>query len=280
MALCAAMRPSMASPVSSCSSCSGGLALSAFVALCALVPGSASADDRASASSRFALDVGGVRHGFVRASVDIERTATGQQHLVLTAPELAPPLVTVLDAFTQSKVVKKDVRLTSGAVVRKANDARLVSARFPSLGGGGSTDVELGFDAAAITTQPLLSAKEAPPSPSSARITGFRVALTGLSAIDAPKLDSITVTQRSDGAATTGEIGFDVAAGGAAPFVAWQKASSGRSAPRSMSVEYIGGDGVVILRFQLDRCAPTSVRPMGASGTTRITLACVGLRST
>lgn len=251
-----------------------------FVALAlasVLAAGHARADERTTTSNRFALDVGGVRHGFVRATVDVERTATGQQHLVLTAQELSPSLVVLLDAFAQGKTVKRDVRLTSGAVVRKANDARLVSAKLPSLGNGGPTDLELGFDAPSITTQPLLSAKEAPPSPSSARITGFRVDLTGLSAIEAPKLDAITVTQRADGTAATGEIGFDVAAGGAPPFVAWQKASAGKGAPRAMNVEYIGSDGAVILKLRLDRCTPTSVKPMGASGTTRITLACASL---
>lgn len=271
VALCAAMRPSMTSLVLSSS------LLLAFSLSTVLPAGTASADERGSTSNRFALDLGGVRYGFVRATVDVERTRAGEQHLVLTAQELAPSLVTLLDAFTQGKPVKKDIRLTSGAVVRKANDAKLVSARLPSLGSGGSTDVELGFDAARISTQPLLSAKEAPPAPSSTRITGFRVDLTGLSAIEAPKLDSITVTQRADGSAAIGEIGFDVAAGGAPPFVAWQKTSGGK--PRAMNVEYIDAGGAAILKLHLDRCTPTSVKPMGASGTTRITLACAGLRS-
>jgi hypothetical protein len=269
MALCAAMRPPVAS-----------LGFSSFVLLfLSLADGAAHADERASASNRFALDLGGVRHGFVRATVDVERTATGQQHLVLTAQELTPSLVAILETFAQGKVVKKDLRLTSGAVVRKANDARLVSARLPALGSGGSTDIELGFDVPSITTQPLLSAKEAPPSPASARVTGFRVDLTGLQAVEAPKLDAITITQRADGtSAASGEIGFDVAAGGAPPFLAWQKASAGRPSPRAMNVEYIGNDGAAIVKVHLDRCTPTAVKPMGASGTTRITLACSAVR--
>lgn len=271
------MRPKMAS--SALISCIAVVTLSA--AFAGLRSRRAAADDRAPSptSSRFALDLGGVRHGLVRATVDVERTATGQQHLVLVAQELSPSLVTILESFAQGKPVKKDLRLTSGAVVRKANDARLVSARLPALGSGGSTDIELGFDAPSITTQPLLSAKELPPTPASARITGFRVDLTGLTAIEAPKLDSITVTQRSDGAATTGELGFDVGAGGAPPFVSWQKASAGKGAPRAMNVEYIGGDGAVILTLHLDRCTPTTVKPMGASGTTRVTLACTNVRA-
>jgi hypothetical protein len=239
----------------------------------------ARADEHSSPTNgHFALDLGGVRHGFVRAAVDIEKTSTGQQHLVLTAQELTPSLAAMVDSFTRGVLVKRDIRLTSGAVVRKANDARLVSAKLPSLGAGGSTEIELGFDAPRITTQPLLSAKEAPPSPASTRIAGFRLDLTGLQAIDAPKIDAITVTQRTDGAAITGELGFDVAAGGAPPFLAWQKASPGKGAPRAVNVEYIAGDGAAILKLHLDRCVPTAVKPMGASGTTRITLACTAVR--
>lgn len=253
------------------------ISLISFFALSApLGPGRASADDRGGPSNRFALDLGGVRHGFVRASVDVEKTASGQQHLVLTAQELTPSLATILDTFARGKPVRRDIRLTSGAVIRKANDARLVSARLPSLGGGGSTDIELGFDAPAITTQPLLSAKEAPPSPSSTRIAGFRVDLTGLSTALAQKIDAVTITQRSDGTATTGEIHLDLAAGGAPPFVAWQKASA--SKPRAMNVEYIDAAGAAVLELHFERCTPASVTPMGASGTTRITLACTHLR--
>jgi hypothetical protein len=173
--------------------------------------------------------------------------------------------------------VKRDVRLTSGAVVRKASDGRLARVRLPALGSGGAPEIELGFVVAAVTTQPLLSAKEAPPSPASARITGFRVELTGMQTIEAPKLDAITITQKPDGSATTGDIAIEVAAGGAPPFVAWQKSSAARPAPRTMRLEYVGSEGAVILKLQLDRCSPSSVTALGASGTTRIVLACTGL---
>ena len=61
-------------------------------------------------------------------------------------------------------------------------------------------------------------------------IPGFRVDLTGMQAIDAPKLDAIIVTQKADGSATTGDIAIEVAAGGAPPFVAWQKSSAAKPA--------------------------------------------------
>jgi hypothetical protein len=43
-------------------------------------------------------------------------------------------------------------------------------------------------------------------------------------------------------------------------------------------VEYVGADGVAILKVRLDRCVPSHVVPLGANGTTRITLACGGVR--
>jgi hypothetical protein len=228
-------------------------------------PPEARADERA----RYAFELSGVRHGLVRASIEGEKT------LVIGAQDIAPSLVTLVDTFAQGKPVKRDVRLTSGAVVRKANDARLVSVKLPALGSGGAADVELAFAVVAITTQPLLSAKEAPPPVPGARISAFRVDLNGMNAIEAPKLDAITVTQRPDGTATTGEIAIEVAAGGAPPFVAWQK----KPAPRTLRLEYVGADGAAIVKLQLDRCTPSSVKPLGASGTTRITLACAALRS-
>ena len=265
MARCAAMRPRMSSFVG----------CAALAALAALASDEARAEAPAPAS--FALDLAGVRQGFVRATVGPDKFAPTQQRLVLTAQDVAPSLAALVETFAQSKVVKRDVRLTSGAVVRKANDGRLASVRLPALGSGGAADVELGFVVAAVTTQPLLSAKEAPPSPASARITGFRVDLAGMHAIEAPKLDAITITQKPDGVATTGDLAIEVAAGGAPPFVAWQKSGAARPAPRTMHVEYIDSEGAVIIKLQLERCMPASVTPLGANGTTRIVLTCGAL---
>lgn len=215
-----------------------------------------------------------MRSGFVSASTERETGPAGQQLLLVGAQEVSPSLVALVDAFAQGKRLERDVRLTSGAVVRKANGARLVSVKLPALGSGPVAGVELAFVVPALTTQPLLSAKEAPPPPSGARITGFRVDLTGMQAIEAPKLDAITLRQKPDGTASTGEIAIEVGAGGAPPFVAWQKASAARPSPRTLRVEYVGGDGAAILKLQLERCTPTSVKPLGASGTTRIAMAC------
>jgi hypothetical protein len=73
---------------------------------------------------------------------------------------------------------------------------------------------------------------------------------------------------------TTGDIVFEAAAGGAPPFTAWQK---GRPSPRTVRIEYVGADGAAILSLQLDRCTPSAVVPMGANGTTKITLACASV---
>jgi hypothetical protein len=234
-----------------------------------LIAGSARADT----TNGFALEMSGVRYGFVHLKT------TEATHLVMTTQDIAPPLVALVGAFALGKPVKKDVRLSSGAVVRKTNDARLVSVKLPALGAGGTPDVELAFTAGALATQPLLSAKESPPLPPAARITGFRVDVTGMKAIEAPKLDAITLTQKADGNVTTGDIVFEAAAGGAPPFIAWQKGSGGRAAPRNVRLEYVGGDGKAVLELQLDRCTPSAVVPMGASGTTRITLSCASLHA-
>jgi hypothetical protein len=246
-----------------------------LAALTALVAASVLAsDDTRADGNRFALDLGGVRQGFVRATVEPDKSAPARQQLVLTAQEIAPSITSLVETFARGLPVKRDVRLTSGAVVRKANDARLASVKLPALGSGGAAEIELGFAVTTVTTQPLLSAKESPPSPSSARVTGFRVDLTGMQAIEAPKLDSITITQRPDGSATTGQLAIEVAAGGAPPFVAWHKSNGTKSAPRTLRVEYVDSDGAVVLKLQLDRCTPSSVTPLGASGTTRVVLSC------
>jgi hypothetical protein len=285
MARCAAMRPGMPS-LSRLAAFAAFVAFAAFAAAPVFADHDARADDRlppgagasAASGNRFALDLGGVRQGFVRATVEAERSTPALQRLVLTTQDISPSLASLVETFAQGKLVKRDVRLTSGAVVRKANDGRLVSVKLPALGSGGVAELELGLVVTTVTTQPLLSAREAPPSPSGARITGFRVDLTGMQAIEAPKLGAIVITQKPDGSSTTGDVAIEVGAGGAPPFVAWQKPGAGKAAPRTMRVEYVGGEGAVILKLQLDRCTPSSVTPLGASGTTRITLSCATVR--
>jgi hypothetical protein len=254
VAVCAAMRLPVASFLA--------------LALLPLLAASAQADEH----TLFSLDLSGARHGLVRAAVSADHK------LVVEAPAIAPALAALIDGFVQGKAVKRDVRLTSGAVARKAEGARLLAVKLPALGSGGAADVELVLAIGAISTQPLLTVKDSAPPPAGARIASFRVDLSGMQAIEAPKLDAITITQKPDGSATTGDVTFEVAAGGAPPFVAWNKASAARPAPRSLRVEYVAADGLAILKLRLDRCTPSKVVPLGANGTTRITLACGGVR--
>ena len=231
---------------------------------------SASADT----TGRYTLEMSGERYGLVTLKPDAAQ-------LVLTTQDVPRPLVTLVTAFASGKPVKRDVRLASGAIVRRTKEARLVAVHLPQLGAGGSADVELGFTAAPLTTQPLLSvsAKESAPPPASARIASFRIDVGGLAAIAAPKLDAITLTQKADGSATTGTVGFEAGAGGAPPFVAWQKSSGGHPAQRTVRIEYVGADGAAILELQLERCTPAAVVPQGANGTTRVTLSCASVRA-
>lgn len=235
-----------------------------------VLAGSASADT----TGRYALEMSGERYGLVTLKPDAAQ-------LVLTTPDVPRPLVTLVTAFASGKPVKRDVRLASGAIVRRTNAARLVTVHLPQLGAGGAADVELCFTAASLTTQPLLavSAKESAPPPASARIASFRVDVGGVPPIAAPKLDAITLAQKPDGTATTGTIGFEVGAGGAPPFVAWQRSNGGHAASRSVKIEYVGADGAAILELQLERCTPTTVVPQGANGTTRVTLTCASVRA-
>jgi len=236
-----------------------------------LTIGAAAGAARADTTSRYALEMSGVRYGLV-----VLKSADAAQ-LVMTTQDVAPPLVALVGSFAQGTPVKRDLRLSSGAIVRRANDARLASVKLPALGSGGAAEIELAFVAPALATQPLLSAKEAPPLPSAARITGFRVEVTGMKTIEAPKLDSIAMTQRADGSVVTGEIAFEAGAGGAPPFTSWQRSTGAHPTPRAVRVEYVGADGAVVLGLRLDRCTPSAVVPMGANGTTRITLACANV---
>ncbi len=230
--------------------------------------GSAAADT----TGRYALEMNGERYGLVVLKPDAAQ-------VVVSVQDVPRPLVSLVTAFASGKPVKRDMRLASGAIIRRTNEARLTTVRLPQLGAGGSPEVELGFTAAPLTTQPLLSAKESPPLPAGARIASFRIEVSGLKAFEAPKLDTITLTQKPDGTTVTGAIGFEAGAGAAPPFVTWQRSNGGHPAGRAVRIEYVGADGAAILELQLERCVPTAVVPQGANGTTRIAVTCGGLRA-
>ncbi|MBX3186731.1 MAG: hypothetical protein KF819_06935 [Labilithrix sp.] len=250
----------------------GALARIALTSLLPLTPLTARADD-GKALGTFLLQIGETRVGSVRATELAERP--GAPNLVVSSAEITPALGAIVDGFAAGKALRSSVRLSTGAVAKKAEGARLASVKLPAMGAGGALDLELGFLAPSITTQPVLSlARASARSPSGGRITGFRVALDGLPAGSASKLDAITIVHRPDGAVTTSAIGFEVTAGGAPPFSKWLE----KPTARGMHVEYVGADGSALLKIQLDRCAPSSVTPMGASATTRVSVRCAAVR--
>src|SRR5436305_1315579 len=90
-------------------------------------------------TNRFALELSGTRCGLVLIKT------TDPAQLVAATPDVTPALVSLIGTFAQGKPVKRDVRLASGAIVRKSNDARLASIKLPALGSGGAADIELAF---------------------------------------------------------------------------------------------------------------------------------------
>jgi hypothetical protein len=95
------------------------------------------------------------------------------------------------------------------------------------------------------------------------------------------KLEALLLTQREGaGVVPVGDVTFEVGAGGAPPFTAWEAKAKApqRAAPRAMGVEYVGADGKALVKLVLDACSPVSVTPLGASGTTRIVLRCSGAK--
>ena len=220
-------------------------------------------------TNRLALELSGTRVGPVLAKA-------ADRQLDVTVSEVTAPVVALASSFTQGRALKRDIRLSTGALVRKTNEAHLASIKYPAMGYGGGADVELVFAASPLTTSPLLSAKEAPPLPAGQRITDFRIDVPGLDTSEAPKLEAITITQKADGTATTGPITFETKAGGGRTFMAWQKS---KGAARSLHIEYVGAKGAAIMKLDSERCLPTTVLPLGESGTTRVTLTCGSIRA-
>jgi len=229
----------------------------------------------ARASGAFVLQVGDASVGTVRAVEVPEKGGPSAPNLVVTAGEVTPALAGLVDGFVAGRALRTKLRLSTSAVVRRSPDAKLVTVKLPAMGSGGAPELELGFLASSITTQPVLSLEPASQKgPAGGRIASFRVDVAGLPPISPSKLDAITLVHRDGVAAPQADVVLEVGAGGAPPFTAWSKAHASRSAPRSMGVEYVGPDGAPVLALRLDACTPTSVTPLGASSTTRVTLRC------
>jgi|GEM_PF-3010752 len=250
------------------------VAIAAGTALVVASPHLAGADERrgVTLAGTFLLQVGdGLPVGNVRAAELSERAGPPAPNLVLTSAEITPALGAILDGFVAGKALRTSVRLSTGAVVKKAPDARLVSVRLPAMGGGGTPDVELGFLAGALSTQPVLSVKQAGTrTPVGSKINDFRVELTGLPPISASKLEALELIQHDGSVSSPRDVVLEVAAGGAPPFTAWSK----KPAPKVLGLEYVGADGRPLLKLRLDACTPSAVTPLGASSTTRVVLRC------
>jgi len=254
----------------------------AVIAALAAVPAVARVA-RADASLRvplgtFLLQLGDAKVGSVRL---LEGTREGS--LVVSSGDVSPAVVSIVEAFVAGKTLKKDLKLSAGAVMRKAEGARLSVVKLPAMGSGGAAEIELDFVAPTVTTQPLLSLKTvAATSTPGARISSFRVDLSSASvssSVPAAKLDAITLTQRPDGVvAPSPELTLEIPTGGAGPVTAWSKVHAAKASPRALGVEYVGADGAAILKVRLEGCVPTSVVPMGASAATRVVVRCVSAK--
>lgn len=247
-----------------------GCSLAASLLFFSSITGLAIADDRAGGT--FLLSMGELHVGSVHASVMAEQAKPSAPNLVMATSEITPGVIVVVDGFVSGRALQTNLRLSTGAVVKKADRAKLSTVKLPPMGGGGASEIELGFLAPSITTSPVLSLKQvSAKTPVGTRIDSFRVDVSGMAPVTASKLDAIQLVQKEGaGVAPTAEIAIEVGAGGAPPFTAWSK----KPAARTLGVEYVGPDGAALLKLKLDTCTPASVTPLGASGTTRVVLRC------
>ncbi len=230
----------------------------------------AAADER----HAFLLSMGELRVANVHASFAPEQAKPSTPNVIATTTEVTPAVSVVLDGFLRGRALSTNVRLSTDAVVKKADRALLSTVKLPAMGSGGPAEIELGFLAGAITTQPVLSLKQtSAKAPVGSRIESFRVDVTGMAPIAASKIDSLSLAQTSS-VVPTADVALEVGAGGAPPFTAWSKKPSARA----LGIEYVGGDGAALVKIRLEGCTPSSVTPLGASGTTRVALRCATAR--
>lgn len=218
----------------------------------------------------FLVTVGGVKCGYLRSSAG-EETTKGRQTLTVTATEITPALAGLVGAFVDGKVPAKELTLSSGAVLHKANEARLASVRLPAVGAA-APDLAFTFETTPFKTSPLLKLASDEAKPPTAKVDGFRVALGDMPSKGATRIEAIVLEAR-DGAAVPGRVAFDVPSSDAPAFAGWAKA---KSPPREGAVEYTSKDGAVVLRVRLERCAPSSVSPDGPI--THVVLTCARAR--
>ena len=93
-----------------------------------LVAASAQADDRGAYELRF----GSTEMGSVRSVPG----GDPEKSIAIATSDITPALVSELRAFYDGKTSQKSLVLASGAVVKRANEARLASVKLPAVGVG------------------------------------------------------------------------------------------------------------------------------------------------
>jgi len=219
---------------------------------CALLV-STTAQAHADEGAAYELRVGGASLGSVRSinGGDPDKTVT------IAATDISPALVAELRAFFEGKVAQKSLSLHSGAVVKRANEARLSSVKLPVVGTGAGVsppEVDLAFDVGSLKTSPSLSAAS-DKRRSAAKISGFHLRVDGLSA-NVNRVDAILV---KGGATTLPPVGFVIDSADAPSFQTWQKAKTTR---RDVNIEYTNDKGEALLKVTLQGCLP-AVTPNG-----------------
>jgi hypothetical protein len=214
----------------------------------------AQADDRPDRGA-FDLRVGGSELGSVRSvpGGDPEKTIT------IAVSDITPALVSELRSFYEGKTSQKSLSLTSGAVVKRANEARLASVKLPAVGAGagGSAEIDLAFDVGSIKTSPSLHVASDKRRTTPPKIAGFHLRVEGLNA-NVTRLDAITVKQIV-GSSTLPPVSFSIDSADASSFQTWAKTKNAR---RDTSIEYTDDKGSALLKVVLQGCT-SQVTPNG-----------------
>ena len=229
----------------------------------------AHADDRGSTNGAFALVLDGAESGLVRS---IPAVRDGKKAILISTEQPSAPLLGTVRAFLDGKASKKNLVLSTPAVIQKANDARLVDVRLPSYAGG-ANDLALTFEVASTSSSPSLRAASDKAKPAGLKLAGFRLSIGDLPTSEATRLDSVAVKNR-EGASVPSSFTFDVPSRDAPAYLAWAK----KAAPRDGSIEYVSMAGEPILAVKIAGCTASSARIDGP--VTHVVVQCTRARAT
>jgi hypothetical protein len=231
-----------------------------------LLATTAQADDHGGA---YELRVGGAELGSVR-SVPV---GDPEKSVTIATSDVTPALVNELRAFYEGKTAQKSLSLASGAVVKKANEARLASVKLPAVGAGAASpfEIDLAFDVGSIRTSPSLRVASDKRAAAGPKIAGFHLRVSDLAPAKVNRVDAITVKQIV-GSSTLPPVAFDIESADAPSFQTWAKS---KTTKRDTSIEYTDDRGVALLKIVLQGCTP-SVTPNGP--TTHVVVACTRIR--